>query len=103
MVHRVLDASQGVVVNLSAGCADDKEVSDVLIKDDLGRRPRISATDNNGKRMLILRRFRAASGNRFADAHFALSKAIVAGLQAGESLIGRNGRSCWISGRSPAA
>ena len=65
-----------------------KEVADVLIENDLGRRPRISAADNDGERMLRLRGFRAARGDRFARAHFTIGEPLVAGLQTTESLIG---------------
>src|SRR5512133_3088760 len=95
MIHRVLDAPKRIVIHQIAGRADDEEVPNVLIENDFGRRPRISAAHNNGKWMLVLRGFRAAGGDRFAGTHFALGESLVAGLQATESLIGSDG---WRGG-----
>jgi hypothetical protein len=89
--HRVLDAAQRIVIHEIAGGADHEEVTDVLIEDDFGRSPRISTTDDNGKRMLFLCGFRAAGGDGLARADFALSESLVAGLQATESLIWSDG------------
>src|SRR6266550_8531389 len=91
MVDCVLDAAQRIVIHQIAGRANDEEVPDVLIENDFGRGARISAADDDGKRMLVLRGFRAARGDRFASAHFALSKALVAGLQTTKSLVGCHG------------
>jgi hypothetical protein len=54
MLDRVLDATQGIIIHQIAGRADDEEVPDVLIENDFGRRPRIGASNDNGKRMLFL-------------------------------------------------
>ena len=47
MVHRVLDAAERIVIYQIAGRANDEEISDVLIKDDFRRGPRISAANND--------------------------------------------------------
>src|SRR5882724_2309791 len=103
MVHCVLDAPQRMIIHQVAGSADDEEVPDALIKNYFGRRPRISAPDDDGKGMLFLRGFGAAGGDGLARANFVLSKSLVAGFQATESLIGSDGWSRRISGHRPAA
>ena len=102
MIHRVLDTAQRIVIHQITSRTNHKEISDALIKNDFGCRPRISATDDDGKWMLVLRGFRATGGDGLAGAHFALSEALVAGLQAAESLVGCNGLGCRISGHRPA-
>src|SRR3977135_3030817 len=68
MLDRVFDTAKSVVIDQIAGRADDNEVANVLIEDDLGCGPRISASDNDGKWMMRLRRFRAARCDRFGSA-----------------------------------
>src|SRR3981189_3367961 len=92
ILDRVFNTAESVVIDQIAGRADDKEVANVLIEDDLGCGPRISASDNDGKWMLCLRRFRAARCDRFGRAVFATGKPLVARLQASERLIARD---CW--------
>src|SRR3977135_1185982 len=90
MLHRVLDAPQRMIIHQISGRANDEEVTNGLIKNNFGRRARISASDNDGKRMLVLRGFGAAGGGRLARADLASSKSLVARLQTAESIIGRN-------------
>ena len=103
MVHCVLDAPQRMIIHQVAGSADDEEVPDALIKNYFGRRPRISAPDDDGKGMLFLRGFGAAGGDGLARADFVLSKSLVARLQTTDSLIGSDGWSGRIGGQHPAA
>ena len=88
MLDRVLDAAEGVIIHQIARGADDEELPDALIEDDLRRGPRICASHNDGKRMLRLRGGRTALGDRLARAHLALSEALVPGLQTAEGLVG---------------
>ena len=53
--------------------------------------------------MLLPGGFRAAGGNRLARTYFAAGKALVAGFQSGESFIGWDGWSSWISGEGDRA
>src|SRR6266446_673905 len=103
MVYRVLDASQRIVIHQITGCADDEEVSDVLIKNDFGRRPRISAPHDDREWMLVLRGCRTTSGDGLAGADFTLGEARVAGLQATQSLIGSDRWICGIGRHRPSA
>src|SRR4029077_18826122 len=74
MFDPVFDAAQSVVVDQIAGVPDYENISDVLIKDDFGRRARIRASENDGERMLRLSGLRAAGGCRFALRNFAADK-----------------------------
>ena len=88
MFDPVLDTAQRIVIHQIARRPNDEKIPDILIEDDFGRGPRIGASDNNGERMLRLRRFRAARRDRFARAYFTGREPLVAGLQTTESVIG---------------
>src|SRR5262249_2280562 len=60
MIYRVFDASQVFIVYHVSCDTADKQIAESLIKNDLRRHPRIGATDDDGKRMLSLRQFRAS-------------------------------------------
>jgi hypothetical protein len=87
VAYRVLDAAQRIIIYEIAGCADDEEVPDALIENNFRRCARIGATDDDRKGVLVLRSFRAASGDRLAGAYFAAGKALVARFQSRESVI----------------
>ena len=83
MFYCVLDAAQGIIIDQISGGPDDKKVPDALIEDDFGSGPRISASDDDGKRMLRLRGGGAARGHRLARAHFTLSEIVRSQLSNG--------------------
>src|SRR5260370_29726973 len=62
--HRVFDAAQRVVVDQIASRANDEKVTQVLVEDQLGRSAGISASDNDGERVLCLGRLSPTSGGR---------------------------------------
>ena len=69
VAYRVLDASQRIVIHQVAGRPDNEEVTDALIENDFRPRPRICATHDNCKWMLVLCCLRAALGGDSAPGH----------------------------------
>src|SRR6266404_1567535 len=84
MLDRVFDAAQNLVIDQVASVPDYEEIADVLIENDFGRRARIGATEDDGKRMLRLSCLRAPGGGRFALRNFAADKTRISFLEFGE-------------------
>jgi len=52
MIHGVFDAGQGGIIDNLTRCADDKDVSQPLIEDQLGWNPGVGASQDHCKGLL---------------------------------------------------
>jgi len=102
MGDRVFDAAERVIIHEIPRGADDEKVADILIEDQLRRRARVGATDDDGKGMLRLCRSRAAVRGRLAGADGAIDEARVAGFEFCECGAGADGRRGVIDGHEVA-
>src|SRR5438876_10728365 len=80
----VFDAAQRMVVDQIASRANDEKVTQVLVEDQLRRNARIGASDDDGERVLRLRRLRPTRCGWLALGYLTRGKPEIAFLEFGE-------------------
>src|SRR5689334_2113247 len=66
-IDSVLDASQALIVEDIARYSHDEQIAEPFIEDNFGWHTRIGTTEDDGKRVLALRQFRASFSGLLAS------------------------------------
>src|SRR6266446_2711921 len=101
MIDRILDAPQALIVDHISCHSDHKQIAEPLIEYDLGRHARISAAENDRKRMLTLCQFFSFLARLTWVLLIAVRVASIAFFEPRDSFSGSNRRLVgvgWIAG-----
>jgi len=103
MLDRILNAAKLVIADHFAGGADDKEITNILVEDQLGRRALIRASDDDSKGMLRLRRLQPAGASRLGRAIGLGDEIFIPGFELCERRFGSHRRCGMLGGKEKSA